>query len=45
MLGYCYKLEIGTNVDKQKVFELYQKAENNKTILKLNVILLLCIKK
>jgi TPR repeat protein len=26
LLGYCYRLGIGTNVDVQKAFELYQKA-------------------
>ena len=28
MLGYCYDVGIGTNVDKQKAVKLYQKAAN-----------------
>ncbi len=28
MLGYCYSNGIGTNIDKQKAFELYEKAAN-----------------
>ncbi|RIA82399.1 kinase-like domain-containing protein [Glomus cerebriforme] len=27
-LGYCYEIGIGTNIDKRKAFELYQKAAN-----------------
>ena len=27
-LGYCYHEGIGTSVDKQKAFELYQSAAN-----------------
>ena len=28
MLGHCYRYGIGTNIDKQKAVELYQKAAN-----------------
>src|SRR5439155_12304016 len=28
MLGYCYDFGIGSSIDKQKAFELYQKAAN-----------------
>jgi TPR repeat protein len=28
MLGYCYDEGIGTKIDKQKAFELYQNAAN-----------------
>ena len=28
MVGYCYENGTWTSIDKQKVFELYQKAEN-----------------
>jgi TPR repeat protein len=27
-LGFCYEKGIGTNIDEQKAFELYQKAAN-----------------
>jgi TPR repeat protein len=27
-LGWCYEVGIGTSIDKQKAFELYQKAAN-----------------
>ena len=30
MLGYCYHNGYGTSVDKQKAFELYEKAANLK---------------
>ena len=28
MLSYCYETRIGTNVNKKKAFDLYQKAAN-----------------
>src|ERR1043166_6625428 len=42
LLGYCYSCGVGTCINKQKAFELYQKAADL-GIMKLNINLLICI--
>jgi TPR repeat protein len=39
MLGYCYDEGIGTKIDKQKAFELYQNAENLGDDMAQNILL------